>query len=86
MHDVMQSGAHRIRSSHKPVFTAFGLFGRKDLDETMGECVEFVRCKLALRNCVRTNTRLIPELMQFEMVTSMSRYFPNNGTAGFALS
>src|SRR5689334_19124592 len=34
-------------------------------------------------NCVKTNIRLIPELIQFEMGMSTNRYFPAIGTAGF---
>src|SRR5258708_29762603 len=36
--------------------------------------------------CVRTNMRKTSELMQFEMGTSTSRYFPPSGTAGFERS
>jgi hypothetical protein len=34
-------------------------------------------------NCVNTNIRLMPQLMQFEMGISTRRYFPAIGTAGF---
>lgn len=33
-------------------------------------------------NCVNTNIRLMPELMQFEIGISTKRYFPAIGTAG----
>src|SRR5579862_9687513 len=36
------------------------------------------------RYCVRIMTSEIPELTQFDSVKSMMRYFPANGTAGFA--
>ena len=41
------------------------------------------RLRLAELNCVRTKIRSIPELIQLEIGTSMSRYFPARGTAGF---
>jgi len=34
-------------------------------------------------NCVSTNMRLMPQLMQFEIGISTRRYFPAIGTAGF---
>src|SRR5437868_5358560 len=41
------------------------------------------RLRLAELYCVRTKMRRMSELMQFEMGTSTSRYFPPKGTAGF---
>src|SRR6185436_14183659 len=42
-------------------------------------------CRLsdAELNCVSTNMRMTSELMQLEIGTSTSRYFPPSGTAGF---
>ncbi len=37
-------------------------------------------------NCVSTKICVMPELMQFETGTSIKRYFPPSGTAGFARS
>src|SRR5687767_7606497 len=42
--------------------------------------------RLAELNWVTTKIRSRPELMQFEIGTSTSRYFPASGTAGFARS
>src|SRR6266851_2927152 len=36
--------------------------------------------------CVSTKMRITSELMQFEIGTSTSRYFPPSGTAGFERS
>ena len=45
----------------------------------------FAKClfKDALLNCVKMYTLLIPQLMQLDIGTSMSRYAPPIGTAGF---
>ena len=45
----------------------------------------FAKClfKLALLNCVKMYTLLIPELMQLDIGTSIKRYAPPIGTAGF---
>jgi hypothetical protein len=85
------SEPHCIRRPLKPVAPLVGLFGGKDVDETVGELVEAVclhdvpveagRQEL----WVSTKTRLIPELMQFDRGMSIIRYLPAKPTAGLAL-
>jgi hypothetical protein len=71
-----------------PVRIVRGLLGSQDFDEAAGEAIEPVgpvMCRLseAELNCVSTKMRRMSACRQPLIGTSMSRYLPPIGTAGF---